>query len=50
LDAVREAIADNQLTSEEAMLMHETSLKEYATALRRFSGFVVCGKVPTDLR
>jgi hypothetical protein len=50
LDAVRDAIASNQLTKEEAKLMHEATLKEYATALRRFSIWVTEGNIPPDLR
>jgi hypothetical protein len=49
LDAAQEAIASHQVTKEEGKLIHEAARSGYATALRRFSDFVVYGKVPPDL-
>jgi hypothetical protein len=49
LDAARDAIASHQLTKEEGKLIHEAARSAYATALRRFSDFMVYGKVPNDL-
>jgi hypothetical protein len=50
LDAVCEAIANNQLTKEERKLIHAAARSRYAIALRRFSSWVVDGKAPPDLR
>jgi hypothetical protein len=50
LDTVRDAIASNQVTKEEGRLIRAAALKRYASALQRFSGFVVEGKAPPDLR
>ena len=49
LDDAREAIASHQLTKEEGKLIPAAALSRYATALGRFSGLVVYGKVPPDL-
>jgi hypothetical protein len=50
LDAVREAIASNQVTKGEAKLIYAAAHSRYATALRRFSRLVMDGEVPADLR
>ena len=50
LDAAREAIKDQQLTYKEGKLLFAAAFTRYATALRRFSGLVVDGKVPPDLQ
>jgi len=50
LDAVRDAIAGNQLTKEEGRLIRAAAIKRYATALGRFSSWVTDGKAPPDLR
>jgi len=50
LDAAREAIKDHHVTGQEGKLLYTAALTRYATALRRFSGLVVDGKVPPDVR
>jgi hypothetical protein len=44
MDAVRDAIASNQVTKDEAALIYKGALNRYASALRRFSALVVHGR------
>jgi len=49
LQFVREAIANDQITTEGGRLFYRAAVQQYAAALEHFSSLVVHGRVPADL-
>lgn len=50
VEAVRDAVATNEVTQEEARRLQKVAQRRQVAAMQRFSAFVVDGVVPEDLQ